>query len=426
MFTDIENHWSKKCILELAQRNLVSGYPDRTFRPNAPLTRAEFAVLMGNIFNRVPAVQAPISFQDVPKNHWAYKDIQTASAKGFLAGYPDRTFKPEQLIPRVQAFIALAAQLKLKVPENPAELLPQYFDDAASIPQYARNTIAAASTGFLVVSYPNSRQLQPNKSATRGELAASLCQVLEIANVVPPQYLAKNKLYAIAPQFDAALKFQEGCAPANVNQKWGFIDIRGNFIIAPEFVYAEGFAEELAPVMRNDSWGFIDKTGNFVIQPQFYLARPFSEGLAAVILTGDAEAKWGFIDKTGKLAIAPQFDEAGAFSQGLASVRRGDTRGFIDKTGNFVNQSPGEIQPSTPVLKPSAMGEQWGYVDREGKWIVQPQFDEAGEFSEGLAAVRVGGQWVTEGRGNDGSGSPAEYVKVLKGGKVGYILNPLQ
>ena len=61
----------------------------------------------------------------------------------------------------------------------------------------------------------------------------------------------------------------------------------------------------------------------------------------------------------------------------------------------------------------------------KNKFIIPPEFDEAMEFSEGLAAVRVGAEWVIEPRGNDGSGSPAEYVRVLTGGKWGYIFNPL-
>lgn len=320
MFSDIENHWSKKCIIELSQKNLVRGYPDGSFHPNAPLTRAEFAVLMGNIFRHAQPVQSPIKFQDVPNSYWAYKDIQNASAKGFLAGYPDKTFKPEQLIPRVQAFIALAAQLKLKVPLKVEEILPNYFDDAAAIPDYARKMMAAASNGFLVVNYPNSRQLKPNKSATRGEIAASICQVLGIVNVVPQEYLAKGKLFAITPQFD----------------------------------YAE----------------------------------PFSKGFAEVII--------------------------------------GDKHSFIDKKGNLVSQPVSDTQVSNNSdLKPSVVDDKWGYIDKANKFIIQPQFDEVGEFSEGLAAVRVGAEWVTEPRGNDGSGSPAEYVRVLTGGKWGYIFNPL-
>lgn len=320
MFTDIENHWSQKCILSLAEKNLVSGYPDRTFHPNAPLTRAEFAVLMGNVFRYTQTVQRPVPFTDVPSNYWAYKDIQNASAKGFLAGYPDRTFKPELLLPRVQAFIALAAQLKLKVPDKSKEVLTNYFDDANQIPQYAQAMMAAASTGFLVINYPNSRRLNPNKSITRGEIAACFCQVLGIANVVPQQYLAKNKLFAIAPQFD--------------------------------------------------------------------YARPFSQGVAQVII--------------------------------------GNKEYVIDKIGNLVNQSYTEPQTSNNSnIKPSLVGEKWGYIDNNNKFIIEAQFDEAGEFSEGLAAVRVGGQWITEPRGNDGSGSPAEYVRVLTGGKWGYIFNPV-
>ncbi|MEQ9622607.1 S-layer homology domain-containing protein [Coleofasciculus chthonoplastes] len=49
-FPDIQTHWAKDCINQMASRNLVTGYPDGTFRPNGSITRAEFAVLMLNAF----------------------------------------------------------------------------------------------------------------------------------------------------------------------------------------------------------------------------------------------------------------------------------------------------------------------------------------------------------------------------------------
>src|SRR3712207_8544117 len=53
-FSDIQNHWAKECISQMAPRKLVSGYPDGSFRPNATITRAEFAVLMLNAFPNSP------------------------------------------------------------------------------------------------------------------------------------------------------------------------------------------------------------------------------------------------------------------------------------------------------------------------------------------------------------------------------------
>ena len=188
-FSDIQGHWAQPCIERLAQEKLVSGYPGEIFRPDAPVTRAEFAVLMCNRFPDSPPVKNAAFFKDVSENHWAANAIKTASEKGFFAGYPDGTFKPDQAIPRVQAIIVLAAHLKLRVPESPQSILKNNFIDSEDIPNYALEMMAAATMGALVINYPNKSQLNPNQNATRGEVAALLCRTLQIY-VVPPQYIA--------------------------------------------------------------------------------------------------------------------------------------------------------------------------------------------------------------------------------------------
>jgi hypothetical protein len=173
----------------MAPRKLVSGYPDGSFRPNSTITRAEFAVLMLNAFPDAPVKRSGTTFKDVPANHWANKAIQDAYRRGFFSGYPGGLFQPSQPIPRVQAIGVLAGALNYSMPTNPDGMLRQYFDDAAQIPDYAKNAIASATIGTLVVNYPNVKQLKPNQSATRGEVAALMCGALNIY-AVPPQYIA--------------------------------------------------------------------------------------------------------------------------------------------------------------------------------------------------------------------------------------------
>ncbi|MEW6491579.1 MAG: DUF3370 family protein [Cyanobacteriota bacterium] len=188
-FTDIESHWAKECISQMAPRKLVSGYPDGSFRPNATITRAEFAVLMLNAFPNAPIKRSGTPFKDVPTSHWAHKAIQDAYRRGFFSGYPGGLFQPNQAIPRVQAIGVLAGAKNYGIPSNPDGTLRQYFTDAGAIPNYAKNAIASAAVESLVVNYPNVKQLKPNQSATRGEVAALLCRGLNIY-AVPPQYVA--------------------------------------------------------------------------------------------------------------------------------------------------------------------------------------------------------------------------------------------
>ncbi|MGB7439487.1 MAG: DUF3370 family protein [Coleofasciculaceae cyanobacterium] len=188
-FPDIQSHWAKDCISQMAVRNLVRGYPDGSFRPQSTITRAEFAVLMLNAFPQAAIKRPGISFQDVSTQHWAYQAIQDAYRREFFSGYPGRIFRPNQPIPRVQAIAILAGAVNFSPPANQAEQLKLYFDDAALIPSYAQGAVAAAAIGSLVVNYPNVKQLRPNQAATRGEVTTLLCRALNIYSV-PPQYIA--------------------------------------------------------------------------------------------------------------------------------------------------------------------------------------------------------------------------------------------
>ncbi|MBD1922216.1 DUF3370 family protein [Microcoleus sp. FACHB-831] len=188
-FSDINSHWAKECISQMAPRKLVSGYPDGTFRPNATITRAEFAVLMLNAFPDAPIKRNGTSFKDVPTSYWAHKAIQDAYRRGFFSGYPGGVFQPNQAIPRSQAVGVVAGAKNYSIPENPTQTLGQYFNDATQIPEYAKNAIASAAVNSIVVNYPNVKQLKPNQTATRGEVAALMCRALNIY-AVPPQYIA--------------------------------------------------------------------------------------------------------------------------------------------------------------------------------------------------------------------------------------------
>jgi hypothetical protein len=187
-FSDINNHWSQACILALAERKLISGYPDGTFKPDGSITRAEFAVLMSKVFPNAQPVRPAAAFADVPNTYWAYQPISWSYERGFFSGYPDGKFQPVQPIPRMQAIIVLATALGLKPTATTEATLKTYFNDAEQIPDWTRWAIAAATeSDRLMVNYPEVRLFRPTQSITRGELAAMLCRALGIS-AVPPQY----------------------------------------------------------------------------------------------------------------------------------------------------------------------------------------------------------------------------------------------
>ncbi|MEH2382669.1 MAG: S-layer homology domain-containing protein [Nostoc sp.] len=176
-FNDVPNNfWGRPFIDVLSSRGILKGFPDYSFRPNQAVNRAEFAAILQKAFEQEPSKTA-IAFQDVPPKFWATPAIDEAISAGFLKGYPKKTFKPQQNISRVQVLVALVSGLNLKAPTSPNQIL-SVFKDAKNIPNYANSKIATATANGLVVNYPNPQILDPNKVASRSEVAAMIHQAL--------------------------------------------------------------------------------------------------------------------------------------------------------------------------------------------------------------------------------------------------------
>ncbi|MFM6339436.1 MAG: S-layer homology domain-containing protein, partial [Dolichospermum sp.] len=192
-FKDVQTgYWAKAYIEALASQGIIAGFPDGNFKPNEPVTRAQFAAIINKAF-KPSATRKAITFKDVKSNYWGYGAIQAASSSPFLTGYPDLTFKPEQQIPRVQAIVALANGLGLTASDQNAI---KFYTDAGQIPSYAAGPVAAATSRQLVVNYPNVKELAPKRQATRAEIAAFVYQALVNAGRVQPitsQYVVTTK-----------------------------------------------------------------------------------------------------------------------------------------------------------------------------------------------------------------------------------------
>ncbi|MCC5665564.1 fasciclin domain-containing protein [Nostoc sp. CHAB 5784] len=183
------DYWARPFIQALADNNVISGFPDGSFRPNQGVTRAEFAALIQKAFpnqNRVRQLSAG-GFKDVPAGYWAASAIQNAYETGFLAGYPGNVFRPTEQIPKVQAIVAVTNGLGLTASSTGASSdLSTYYTDASAIPNYAVNSVTIATQSNIVVNYPDIKQLNPQQPLTRAEAAALLYQALARQGRVQP------------------------------------------------------------------------------------------------------------------------------------------------------------------------------------------------------------------------------------------------
>jgi len=182
-FTDVpQGYWAQPYVRALAAKNIISGFPDGTYRPDEPVTRAQFAAIISKAFASSGQSSA-VDFQDVSRSFWGYRAIQAAANSGFMSGYPGGTFLPQQPIPRVQVLVSLASGLTLN-PGDPNVL--SIYQDAAQIPTYATDKVAAATNQSIVVNYPTTQLLNPNRNATRAEVAAFVYQALVNAGKAEP------------------------------------------------------------------------------------------------------------------------------------------------------------------------------------------------------------------------------------------------
>ena len=118
-FPDIADHWARDWIEEAKTEGLVSGYPDGTYRPNNQVTRAETAVLLlraehGSEYN--PPTHANYSFSDIV-DHWAKDWIQDLYDEGFVSGYPDGTYRPNNPVTRAEMATMLDRVFNYPLPD---------------------------------------------------------------------------------------------------------------------------------------------------------------------------------------------------------------------------------------------------------------------------------------------------------------------
>ena len=170
---DVIGHWAQDYIRELMERQAVSGYPDGTFRPNANITRAEFATILVKALNLQP--RAGKVFNDTV-NHWAKDVISTAHAHGIINGYDDNTFGPDDYITREQMAVMIARAAGLY---NAAA--GTQFADSNTFSEWAVNAIAAISEKGIITGYPDGT-FKPKNYATRAEAATVITKILKYLN----------------------------------------------------------------------------------------------------------------------------------------------------------------------------------------------------------------------------------------------------
>jgi len=239
-------------------------------------------------------------------------------------------------------------------------------------------------------------------------------------------YIDKSGVMKITPQFDKAGDFSEGYAPAMQEKKWGYIDTSGKWVIQPTYDKVKDFNSGYTLILKDDQWNYIDASGTIlktpvqekfydfdengvafyrvenkmglintsakvILEPTYDAIKPFVDGRARV-KSGEL---WGMIDTSGKVTVPVEYSKLGDYGGNAIWAAKGETYGVIvngkfeavanaDKIWDFTKDSN---------LTYARKDKKVGFINTKGEWVIEPTFDKARAFNNGLAPVARDKSW---------------------------------
>ena len=169
-FSDIAGHWAENDINRLAANKVISGYDDKTFRPDGNVTRAELTVMLEKIVGESNAAENA-AFKDVESGKWYAQAVARMAAKRFILG-TDGYFYPDNPITRQD----LAVILSRIVEKSAEEIAEPGFNDSEYISDYAKTAVSQLAANGILSGYED-KSFRPLKNISRAEAAALLCRV---------------------------------------------------------------------------------------------------------------------------------------------------------------------------------------------------------------------------------------------------------
>lgn len=161
---DFEGHWAEQTIKVWLEKGYIKLYEDGTFRPDAPITRAEFISMINKLFGF--QAKGPVLFSDVREDQWFYEVVSIAAQAGYILGKSDGTFRPNEVITREEACTMLGRALGQKVWEvEQKNLVPR---DLAQVSEFAVAYVENLQALGLIQGYSDNT-FRPQAPLTRGE-----------------------------------------------------------------------------------------------------------------------------------------------------------------------------------------------------------------------------------------------------------------
>lgn len=172
VINDINGHWASEDLSKWVEKGILQGYENGMIKPDSNITRAEFITLVNKVFGFYELSQK--QFLDVDNTKWFSDEILKARASGYIAGYENNVFKPENYITRQESVVIMAKVFEL---QNNNDNYISKLKDGNSIREYAKESVAAMLEKGYITGYKDGT-FTPDKYITRAETITILNQIL--------------------------------------------------------------------------------------------------------------------------------------------------------------------------------------------------------------------------------------------------------
>jgi uncharacterized protein YjdB len=173
-YKDISKHWAKDSFALLLSKGIIAGYPDKTLRPNAEITREEISKIIIIAAGYMPTNDSSLPYKDSPSiSAWAKPFIKSAMESGIIKGYENNTFRPKNKLTRKEMAVLIINAFGYDIPQNPKINMK----DANKIPAWAKGHVAKAIELGIIKGY-NDNTFRPDKTITRAEVAAMIARCI--------------------------------------------------------------------------------------------------------------------------------------------------------------------------------------------------------------------------------------------------------
>lgn len=166
---DVTGHWAKDTISKWQKNGWISGYEDGNFRPQNQIKRSEIVKLVNKKFNFTAGSLNP-NFTDVKDSDWFHAEVKIAVNKGYIKGFEDNTFRPDAAVTRAQMAVILAKLVKARAGAQ------KTFTDENAIPAWAKEAVKTVVQAGFMQGYPDG-SFKAENFMSRAEVVVALDRI---------------------------------------------------------------------------------------------------------------------------------------------------------------------------------------------------------------------------------------------------------